>query len=260
MRDSRGSSQDLGTLVGFGGWDAMGQAWKGLAQLATGLTLSMMPGAQLAFWASPDKALPSWFRESRNTMKQTGKALPAWDEWGRNPARAAGAVTFNVRTTVFTGGEGAAVAGAGKAGAVAKAVSLAGKAGKIIDPMTYVMKGAGAGLTKVGDIAKNLKGIGKIDIPTLPDGSVHLPDGRVLEPNGNLLDHAGNVETTPIPKGAAPGLPSHWTLPASEPASVGVSHAADNGVHRALPHTTDSVPGGMPSAANDGVHGGIPTP
>ncbi|MYR60830.1 hypothetical protein GTY54_32890, partial [Streptomyces sp. SID625] len=34
----------LGTLVGFGGWEAMGQAWKGLAQLATGLVLTSMPG------------------------------------------------------------------------------------------------------------------------------------------------------------------------------------------------------------------------
>ncbi|MEV0483139.1 ADP-ribosyltransferase [Streptomyces sp. NPDC050508] len=253
-----GTIKGLGTLVGFGGWDAMGQAWKGLAQLATGLTLSMMPGAQTLFWALPDKDMPSWFRESRNTMKQTGKALLAWDEWGKNPARAAGAVTFNVLTTVFTGGEGAAAAGAGKAGAVAKAVSLAGKAGKIIDPMTYVMKGAGAGLSKVGDIAKNLKGIGKVDIPTLPDGSVHLPDGRLLQPNGNLLDHAGNVETTPIPKEAAPGLPSHWTVPASEPASVGVSHAADNGVHGGLPHAADSVSGGVPHSVSNAVHGGVP--
>ncbi|WP_405840020.1 ADP-ribosyltransferase [Streptomyces sp. NBC_01518] len=253
-----GTIKGLGTLVGFGGWDAMGQAWKGLAQLATGLTLSMMPGAQLAFWALPDKALPSWFCESRNTMKQTGKALLAWDEWGKNPARAAGAVTFNVLTTVFTGGEGAAAAGAGKAGAVAKAVSLAGKAGKIIDPMTYVMKGAGAGLSKVGDIAKNLKGVGKIDIPTLPDGSVHLPDGRLLEPNGNLLDHAGNVETTPIPKEAAPGLPAHWTVPAPETAPVGVSHAVGNGAHGALPHVGNGIHGGIPKSVGDGVHGGIP--
>ena len=253
-----GTIKGLGTLVGFGGWDAMGQAWKGLAQLATGLTLSMMPGAQLAFWALPDKALPSWFRESRNTMKQTGKALLAWDEWGKNPARAAGAVTFNVLTTVFTGGEGAAAAGAGKAGAVAKAVSLAGKAGRIIDPMTYVMKGAGAGLSKVGDIAKNLKGVGKIDIPALPDGSVHLPDGRLLAPNGNLLDHAGNVETTPIPKEAAPGLPAHWTVPAPESAAVGVSHGVGNGAHGALPHVGNGIHGGIPKSVGDGVHGGVP--
>ncbi|OLZ66686.1 hypothetical protein AV521_27810 [Streptomyces sp. IMTB 2501] len=131
--------------------------------------------------------------------------------------------------------------------------------------MTYVMKGAGAGLSKIGDIAKNIKGIGKIDIPTLPDGSVHipdgsvhLPDGHVLEPNGNLLDHTGNVETTSIPKQVAPGLPSHWTLPAPEPA--GVPHVADSAGHGAFPHTADGVYGGMPSAANDGIHGGIPQP
>ncbi|WP_279617006.1 ADP-ribosyltransferase, partial [Streptomyces yokosukanensis] len=126
----------------------------------------------------------------------------------------------------------------------------------------------------VGDIAKGIKGIGKIDIPALPDGavhipdgsvhipdgSVHLPDGRVLEPNGNLLDHAGNVETT-IPKEVAPGLPSHWTIPTSEPASVGIPHGGvESGGHGALPHTTDGVYGGMPSAANDGIHGGVPQP
>ncbi|WP_369389179.1 ADP-ribosyltransferase [Streptomyces sp. CG1] len=269
-----GTIKGLGTLVGVNGWDAMKQAWKGLAQLATALEFMSNPFLAAVFLATPDKYMPSWLRESRNTMKQTGKALLAWDEWGKNPARAAGGVTFNVLTTVFTGGEGAAVAGAGKAGAVAKAISVAGKVGRVIDPMTYVMKGAGAGLSKIGDIAKNIKGIGKIDIPTLPDGSVHipdgsvhipdgsvhLPDGHVLEPNGNLLDHTGNVETTSIPKGVAPGLPSHWTLPTSEPASVGVPHGADSAGHGALPHTADGVYGGMPSAANDGIHGGIPQP
>ncbi|MGW2316304.1 hypothetical protein [Streptomyces sp. NPDC001680] len=146
----------------------------------------------------PDKYMPSWLRESRNTMKQTGKALLAWDEWGKNPARAAGGVTFNVLTTVFTGGEGAAVAGAGKAGAVAKAISVAGKVGRVIDPMTYVMKGAGAGLSKIGDIGKALKGAGKIDIPkipdnaiTLPEGTVHLPDGTVHLPEGADIPKGG---------------------------------------------------------------------
>ncbi|MFF1840123.1 hypothetical protein ACFVXE_39250, partial [Streptomyces sp. NPDC058231] len=132
-----GTIKGLGTLVGFGGWDAMGQAWKGLAQLATGLAITSIPGASTLFWALPDDKLPSWLRDSRTAMKETGKALVAWDEWGKNPGRAAGAVTFNVLTTVFTGGAGGAAAGAGKAGAVAKVLSVAGKAGKFIDPMTY---------------------------------------------------------------------------------------------------------------------------
>ncbi|MET8439267.1 protein phosphatase, partial [Streptomyces sp900116325] len=153
-----GTIKGLGTLVGFGGWDAMGQAWKGLAQLATGLAITSIPGASTLFWTLPDDKLPSWLRDSRTAMKETGKALVAWDEWGKNPGRAAGAVTFNVLTTVFTGGAGAGVSGAGKAGAVAKVLSVAGKAGKVIDPMTYIAKGAGAGLSKIGDIAKGLKG------------------------------------------------------------------------------------------------------
>nr|WP_272910333.1 hypothetical protein [Streptomyces mexicanus] len=193
-----GTIKGLGTLVGFGGWEAMGQAWKGLAQLATGLAISSIPGVGAMFWALPDDKLPSWIRDSRTAMKQTGKALVAWDEWGKNPARAAGAVTFNVLTTVFTGGAGGAASGAGKAGAVAKALSVAGKAGRVIDPMTYVSKAAGAGLSKIGDIAKGLKGIGKIDIPKLPDNAITLPEGSLKLPDGTV--HL--PEGTPIPEGA----------------------------------------------------------
>ncbi|WP_307783960.1 YwqJ-related putative deaminase [Streptomyces spinoverrucosus] len=185
-----GTIKGLGTLVGFGGWDAMGQAWKGLAQLATGLALSSIPGVGTLFWALPDDKLPSWIRDSRTAMKETGKALVAWDQWGKNPARAAGAVTFNVLTTVFTGGAGAAASGAGKAGAVARVLGTTARA---IDPMTYIAKGAGAGLSKIGDISAALKGVGNIDIPTLPENAITLPEGAVRLPDG----------TVRLPEGAA---------------------------------------------------------
>jgi hypothetical protein len=243
-----GTIKGLGTLVGFGGWEAMGQAWKGLAQLATGLALSAVPGVATAFWTLPDDKLPSWIRDSRTAMKETGKALVAWDEWGKNPARAAGAVTFNVVTTVFTGGAGAAASGAGKAGAVAKALSVAGKAGRVIDPMTYIAKGAGAGLSKIGDITKGLRGVGAIDIPTLPDGSVHLPDGHQLTPNGNLVAPDGTIGATPAPHGTpppvphstTPTLPAHWTTQGSPTPSYAGVHAGTDGVA----HTVDNAAGG----------------
>ncbi|MFD3497612.1 ADP-ribosyltransferase [Streptomyces sp. NPDC058678] len=258
-----GTIKGLGTLVGFGGWDAMGQAWKGLAQLATGLTLSMMPGAQLAFWALPDDKLPSWIRDSRTAMKETGKALVAWDEWGKNPGRAAGAVTFNVLTTVFTGGAGAGVAGAGKAGAVAKVLSVAGKAGKVIDPMTYIAKGAGAGLSKIGDITKGLRGVGNIDISTLPDGAVNLPDGRLMDPNGNLISPNGAIDTTPVhyepntptvPHGTTPTLPAHWTTQGAPTPSYAGSHAGTD----AAAHTVDNA--GHYNAPNAGHYNTPTTP
>ncbi|MFI5679319.1 ADP-ribosyltransferase [Streptomyces cellulosae] len=256
-----GTIKGLGTLVGFGGWDAMGQAWKGLAQLATGLAIASIPGVGTAFWLVPDDKLPSWIRDSRTAMKETGKALVAWDEWGKNPGRAAGAVTFNVLTTVFTGGAGAGVSGAGKAGAVAKVLSVAGKAGKVIDPMTYIAKGAGAGLSKIGDIAKGLRGVGNIDIPTLPDGSVHLPSGHLMDPNGNLISPNGSIDTTPVhyetntpsvPHGTTPTLPAHWTTQGAPTPSYAGSHAGADGAA----HTVDNA--GHYDAPNAG-HYNAPT-
>ncbi|MFE3825741.1 hypothetical protein [Streptomyces sp. NPDC059092] len=192
-----GTIKGLGTLVGFDGWDAAGQAWTGLGKLATGLVITASPAA-VAFWMADEKDLPPWIRDSRTAMKETGKALVAWDQWGSNPSRAAGAVTFNVLTTVFTGGAGGAVAGAGKAGLAAKAISFAGKAGRAIDPMTYVFKGAGAGISKIGDVMAGLKGMGKIEIPRIDEGAFSLPEGALELPDGTIR----LPKDTPIPAGA----------------------------------------------------------
>lgn len=191
-----GTVKGLGTLVGFSGWEAAGQAWKGLAQLGTGLVLTAAAGP--AFWMAKDEDLPSWLRDSRTAMKETGKALVAWDQWGENPSRAAGAVTFNVVTTVFTGGTGGAVAGGGKAALAAKALSAAGKVGRFVDPMTYIFKGAGFGMTKIGDAMTGLKGLGTIEIPPLPDNVFTLPEGAVRLADGTIDLPAGAT----LPEGA----------------------------------------------------------
>ncbi|WP_202546291.1 hypothetical protein [Streptomyces sp. SID2119] len=192
-----GTIKGLGTLVGTDGWESMKQAWTGLAKLTTGVVISTTPLAA-AFWMTPEDKLPSWLRDSRTAMKETGKALLAWDQWSENPSRAAGAVTFNVVTTVFTGGTGGAVAGGGKAALAAKALSFAGKAGRAIDPMTYLFKGAGAGLTKISDVMAGLKGSGAVEIPPLPDHIYTLPEGGVRLENGTVHLPAG----TAIPDGA----------------------------------------------------------
>ncbi|MFD8414877.1 hypothetical protein ACFV2Q_24495 [Streptomyces sp. NPDC059650] len=194
-----GTIKGLGGLVGLQGWDTFKQSWTGLAKLATGLAISSVPGVGPLFLAAPSDKLPSWLRDSRTAMKETGKALLAWDQWGSNPSRAAGAVTFNVLTTVFTGGSGGAVSGAGKAGAVAKALSFAGKAGRVVDPMTYVFKGAGAGFSKIGDVMAGLRGMGKIETPSINiDGAVALPDGARMLPDGSIHLPSGSS----VPEGA----------------------------------------------------------
>ncbi|WP_050779677.1 hypothetical protein [Streptomyces sp. C] len=270
-----GTVRGLGTLVSADGSAAAGQAWTGLAKLATGIALTTNPGTAFVLWNTDAKAMPAWFRDSRNTMKETGKALVAWDEWGKNPARAAGGVTFNVLTTVFSGGVGTGT----KTGAIAKTISVAGKAGRLIDPMTYVGQAAGkaASLTftklKIGELLAN---IGKVDgafpkvndvvwndLPKADAHRRHLPpphetarlhDDTLGRPqystrSPTLLDHNARSkhDLTAIPKG--PGPPprrsphppgSHSRRPRPHPGRHRGQHAAQQ------PHRTRRCRHGRP--------------
>lgn len=208
-----GTVKGLGTLFGTEGWDTAKQAWTGLGNLATGVILTV--AAPHVLWLTPEKDLPGFARDARNAMKETGKALIAYDQWGENPARAGGAVTFNVLTTVFTGGAGGGASGAGKAAAAAKALSFANKASRVVDPTTYLFKGAGAGLTKISDVMAGLKGTGNIEIPPLPAGTIALPDGAYKAADGTLtLPEGAAVPETAfeIPKGSVK-LPDGAEIP-----------------------------------------------
>ncbi|MFF9784144.1 hypothetical protein [Streptomyces nigrescens] len=188
-----GTIDGIYTLFGGHGGDAAGEAWAGLAKLSTAVAITTTPGLNVAYWMAPGKMLPSWLRDSRTAVLDTGKALVAWDQWETNGSRAAGAVTFNIVTAVFTRGGGAAVQGAGKAGALAKGLSVVSKVGSAVDPMTYVIKGAGAGLSKVGDVLAHLKDLGHVQTPKISDGAYSLPEGAVEMPDGTIQ----------LPKGAA---------------------------------------------------------
>ncbi|WP_149827467.1 hypothetical protein [Streptomyces tailanensis] len=198
-----GTIRGLGTLVGVDGWDAAGQAWTGLGKLLTGIVITAVPVVGAAYWLTPADKLPSWLRDSRTAVVETGKALIAYDQWGKNPSRAAGAVTFNVVTTIFTGGAGGAVAGTAKAGAIAKAISFAGKAGRIVDPMTYIAKGIGATAVRISDVMSSLRGItngthirlgeGTYRIADVPNLADDLPAGLTPENSVRMETPEGEV-------------------------------------------------------------------
>lgn len=213
----------IGTLAGFNGWDAAGDAWSGLATLGEGLGATIIFGVNSPFWTLPEDQLPARMRESRVAVKETGKALLAWDDWEAHPGRAAGAVTFNVLTTVFTGGAGGAAATTAKAGAVAKALSVAGKVSRVVDPMTYVFKGAGAGLSKLGDAMASLRNLGKIQVPALPEGAIALPEGGYKLADGTLRLPEGSA----IPEGAFAVPPRTVKLPEGTPLPAGAVDLGD---------------------------------
>ncbi|MFI6474106.1 hypothetical protein ACIBL5_28040 [Streptomyces sp. NPDC050516] len=228
-----GTVKGLGTLVGTDGWDAAGQAWTGLGKLATGLVILSFPGAREAFMATPDSMMPKWFRDSRTALKETGKALTAYDEWGKNPARATGAVAFNVLTTVFTGGAGSAA----KTGAVAKTVSALGKVGRAVDPMTYVFKAGQFGVVKVADVFKGLKGL---SVGPLSDAAhlthdpnvLHVTDTYAEWPDGTKLSFKDGEYTVTRPDGTVSA--AHVELSADQIAQLKSSlpHAAEPSLPR----------------------------
>ncbi|WP_030160102.1 hypothetical protein [Streptomyces sp. NRRL S-244] len=257
-----GTLAGLGGLVGLDGWDTFKASWTGLAKLSTATAITSIPGVGPLFFAVPDDKMPSWLRESRTAMKETGKALLAWDQWGSNPSRAAGAVTFNVVTTVCTGGTGGAVSGAGKAGAIAKALSFAGKAGRAVDPMTYVFKGAGAGVSKIGDVMAGLRGMGKFETPkinvdgatALPEGTLHLPDGSIHLPAGSAVPDGaiklpdGNIK---LPEGTTTLPPGTVKLPVDGPPKfMDPNYNIYNHKGEIIQHAED-VPKGKPAAGSD---------
>ncbi|MFD9270642.1 hypothetical protein ACFWB1_27630 [Streptomyces goshikiensis] len=268
-----GTVKGLGTFVGFQGLDAAGKAWVGLAKLATGVAISTSP-LLYPFWLADEKDLSPWLRDSRKAMKETGKALVAWDEWGKNPARAAGAVTFNVVTTVATGGAGSAT----KAGTVAKVLSATGKAGRLIDPITYIGKAGSYGKFKVGELFTHFnkvdgafpkiddvvwKDLPKADVPGVrfphPQDTVRLLDDALGRPqyydktSNQLLDHTGapKQDLTTVPKGSDHPLaevPKHEQVPA------GVGAHTPGGAATHTPHNSHTDPGGGTTG-----HGGTDT-
>ncbi|MGA5320502.1 hypothetical protein ACPCIU_08660 [Streptomyces seoulensis] len=213
-----GTIHGVGTLFGSDGWDAAGEAWKNLAKLSTASALTSVTMG--TWWLLPEDKQPSWLRDSRKAYKETAKGFIAYDQWKTNPARAAGAVGFNVLTIVGTEGAGSAVSGAGKAGAAARTLSLAGKVGRAIDPMTYAGKAAKFAFVRVGDTFTTLKNLhtgAYADMADLggryapaehplrvgerpasvPEGAVEYVDARgtsvYLTPDGHVLGADGSV-------------------------------------------------------------------
>ncbi|MFD3824015.1 hypothetical protein [Streptomyces sp. NPDC058625] len=246
-----GTIRGLGTLVGVDGWDAAGEAWKGLGKLATGVLITAVPVVGVAYWMMPEDKLPSYLRDSRNAVKETGKALVAWDQWGENPARASGAVTFNVLTTVFTGGAGAAA----KSGAVARTVGALGRTARLVDPMTYLGKAATFGTVKVADLFAGLRGVhagayddilsgaGRVqpdgsavrvadDTPVIRDNVVEWPDGTRLNlDDGSVVRADGTTAPAKVELSAADRELLERSLPHEEGALVGAGDRA--GAHAA---------------------------
>lgn len=115
-----------GTLVGLFNmvnvfdWDTFTATWAALGKLAFIITNPVL------LVVNEFTAIPGFEQgEMLDTLTNVGKGLIAYDMWGEDPARAAGAVTFNVVALVGTAGVGTAATGVATTARVAGATRTA---------------------------------------------------------------------------------------------------------------------------------------
>lgn len=288
-----GTIKGLGHMVNVFDWDTFTKTWKGIGDVFGGVSAYIMTPYDWAMDKMFGPADHSDTDRQKKALRDFGKSLIAYDEWGTNPARAGGTVAFNALTLgagtfLKLGKAGSLGAEAGEAGEAASAAGRAakvagafGKTGRLVDPMTYVAKGAGLAKLKVGDMMAGLKELhsGAADdflhsadasqthTPvSVSDKSARFPDGSVLHEDGTMLTPEGKPHQDPIPVESSAAdraarneftPPSHLSEPTHTPvhADQRVPAHVGGGVDSAA-HTG---PGSHAPAAGEARHGQPPS-
>lgn len=277
----------LGTLKGLGGmanvfdWDNFKKTWSGIGDVFGGVSAYLITPYDWAMDKMFGAVDHSDTDKQKAALRNFGKSLVAWDEWGKDPSRAFGAVLFN--TVTLGSGSLLKLGKAGKLGVGAEAVTALGKAGVLVDPMSYLGKAAGVTKLKVGDFMEGLKASrARVDdmARNVPAGTSSHP-GEVNTPPGyEYVDHAGNKrvvgndafirdehgnvvpDTPPVREPHKNDLPStHETVPVEEKVLEGAggpSHVENGAGHPSAMHPGDGVHptsgGGTHNAQSTGGH------
>lgn len=202
-----GTLKGLGSMVNVFDWDNFKKTWSSIGDVFGGVS---------GYIITPyDWALDKMFgpedhsdrERQKAALRNFGKSLVAWDEWGKDPSRAFGTVLFNVVTlgsgTFLKLGKAGQ---AGKLGAGAEALTVIGKAGALVDPMSYLGKAAGITKIKVGDLMEGFKAsrAGVDDMArNMPTGTSPHPADAAPAPG-----HTGDSPSTPM-RLRREGAPGH---------------------------------------------------
>ncbi|MFD8215931.1 hypothetical protein ACFV2U_19840 [Streptomyces sp. NPDC059697] len=227
-----GGIKGLGTLVGWNGSDAAGDAWGHLGDVVGGIgQYTAKPYDALMDWAiGPDKESATEVRQKK-AAKDFAKSMVAWDMWSENPARAAATVVFNGLT--LGAGPLAVAAKGGEVGAVAKGAGIAAKVGEYMDPVAVGLKATGKAIStlpKLSDLTAGIRtGIGASADSQRIHSVIELGDGsKVVIEDGKFIpvDKHGNVVgDTPRQEASADARSTPEETPAQqrEPAGVGAA-------------------------------------
>ncbi|MFF6905575.1 hypothetical protein ACFY9Q_06520 [Streptomyces sp. NPDC012389] len=188
-----GTVKGLANMVNVFDWDTFKETWSGIGDIFGGISGYIITPYD---WAMDKMFGPADHtdRDRRKAaLRDFGKALVAWDEWGKEPSRAFGVVVFNGLT--LGAGSLLKLGRSGKLGVGAEAATAVGKAGALVDPMSYLGKAVGLTKLKVGDFMESLKAgqAGVDDMARNTPTTASPRTGEVTTPPGfEYVDHAGN--------------------------------------------------------------------
>ncbi|MFB6715649.1 hypothetical protein [Streptomyces sp. NPDC056358] len=269
-----GTIKGLGSMVNVFDWDNFKKTWSGIGSVFGGISAYLITPYD---WAMDKMFGPvdhSDREQQKAALRNFGKSLVAWDEWDKEPSRAFGAVLFNGAT--LGSGSLLKLGKAGKLGVGAEAATVLGKAGALVDPMSYLGKAAGVTKLKVGDFMEGLKAsqAGIDDMArNAPTGAQPHPGGADAPPGHEYVDHAGNKriigddayirdehgnvvpDTQPVREPHKDDLPNtHETTPGEEKVLEGAggpSHAENTAGH---PTGSAHPDGGSHLTGGGGTH------
>ncbi|MER5744382.1 hypothetical protein ABT097_14060 [Streptomyces sp. NPDC002225] len=257
-----GTLKGLGSMVNVFDWDNFKNTWSSIGNTFGGVSAYLITPYD---WAMDKMFGPvdhSDREKQKAVLRNFSKSLVAWDEWDKDPSRAVGAVLFNGAT--LGSGSLLKLGKAGKLGVGAEAVTALGKAGVLVDPMSYLGKAAGVTKLKVGDFMEGLKA----SQAGIDDMARNAPTG-VPSPGREYIDHAGNKriigddayirdehgnvvpDTHPVPEPHKDDLPdTHETIPGEEKVLEGAG--GPGRAENSASHPTNSAHPGGASHLTDG--------
>ncbi|MEV5141417.1 hypothetical protein AB0K71_21135 [Streptomyces syringium] len=212
-----GTLKGLGSMVNFFDWDNFKKTWSNIGDVFGGVSAYIMTPYD---WAMDKMFGPvdhSDTDKQKAALRNFGKSLVAWDEWGKNPSKAVGIVAFNGLT--LGAGSFLKLGKAGKAGMVSEAATVMGKAGVLVDPMSYLGKAASVTKLKVGELMEGLK----VSQAGVDDMARNVPTGTSPHPTGvnPPSAHTGDGASTPSHSGDGASTPSQPGDASSTPAGSG---------------------------------------
>ncbi|MFD5929747.1 hypothetical protein [Streptomyces sp. NPDC060333] len=214
-----GTLKGLGSMINVFDWDNFKKTWSSIGDVFGGVSAYLMTPYD---WAMDKMFGPvdhSDTDKQKAALRNFGKSLVAWDQWGEHPSQAFGTVLFNGLT--LGSGSLLKLGKAGKLGLGAEAATVLGKAGALVDPMSYLGKAAGVTKLKVGDFMEGFKA-----------SRAGVDDMARSMPTGEVPATPGHTGDTPAHTGDTPSAPAH----AGDQTPPGREYEDANGNKRVIGH------------------------